>query len=55
VERVVADLLVTGTLALDDVRTPFGEVADALGEDALEVTIGRDDVMIRRRRGAHGD
>jgi sugar/nucleoside kinase (ribokinase family) len=30
----VADLLVTGTLALDNVRTPFGEVADALGGSA---------------------
>ena len=30
----MADLLVTGTLALDDVRTPFGEVADALGGSA---------------------
>jgi sugar/nucleoside kinase (ribokinase family) len=30
----VAELLVTGTLALDDVRTPFGEVADALGGSA---------------------
>jgi sugar/nucleoside kinase (ribokinase family) len=30
----VADLLVTGTLALDNVRTPFGEVTDALGGSA---------------------
>jgi sugar/nucleoside kinase (ribokinase family) len=30
----VADLLVTGTVALDDVRTPFGEVTDALGGSA---------------------
>jgi sugar/nucleoside kinase (ribokinase family) len=30
----VADLLVTGTLALDNVRTPFGEVKDALGGSA---------------------
>jgi len=30
----VADLLVTGTVALDDVRTPFGEVKDALGGSA---------------------
>ncbi|HEY7140850.1 MAG TPA: PfkB family carbohydrate kinase [Methylomirabilota bacterium] len=30
----MADLLVTGTLALDDVRTPFGEVSDALGGSA---------------------
>jgi sugar/nucleoside kinase (ribokinase family) len=30
----VADLLVTGTLALDDVRTPFGEVSGALGGSA---------------------
>jgi sugar/nucleoside kinase (ribokinase family) len=30
----VADLLVTGTLALDNVRTPFGEVSDALGGSA---------------------
>ena len=30
----MADLLVTGTLALDDVRTPFGEVTDALGGSA---------------------
>jgi sugar/nucleoside kinase (ribokinase family) len=32
--RAVADLLVTGTLALDNVRTPFGEVKDALGGSA---------------------
>ena len=30
----MADLLVTGTLALDNVRTPFGEVTDALGGSA---------------------
>jgi sugar/nucleoside kinase (ribokinase family) len=30
----VAELLVTGTLALDNVRTPFGEVTDALGGSA---------------------
>jgi sugar/nucleoside kinase (ribokinase family) len=30
----VAELLVTGTLALDNVRTPFGEVSDALGGSA---------------------
>jgi sugar/nucleoside kinase (ribokinase family) len=30
----VADLLVTGTLALDNVRTPFGAVTDALGGSA---------------------
>jgi sugar/nucleoside kinase (ribokinase family) len=30
----VADLLVAGTLALDNVRTPFGEVTDALGGSA---------------------
>ena len=30
----MADLLVTGTLALDDVRTPFGAVTDALGGSA---------------------
>ena len=30
----MADLLVTGTVALDDVRTPFGEVTDALGGSA---------------------
>jgi putative ABC transport system ATP-binding protein len=36
-------------------RLPL-EVADTLGEDALEVTIGRDDIVIRRRRGvAPGD
>jgi sugar/nucleoside kinase (ribokinase family) len=33
-EGAVAELLVTGTLALDDVRTPFGEVVDALGGSA---------------------
>jgi ABC-type lipoprotein export system ATPase subunit len=31
------------------------EAADALGAEALEVTIGRDDVVIRRRREDHGD
>ncbi|HEY7601466.1 MAG TPA: PfkB family carbohydrate kinase [Methylomirabilota bacterium] len=30
----MAELLVTGTLALDNVRTPFGEVTDALGGSA---------------------
>jgi sugar/nucleoside kinase (ribokinase family) len=30
----VAELLVTGTVALDDVRTPFGEVTGALGGSA---------------------
>jgi len=30
----VAELLVTGTVALDNVRTPFGEVTDALGGSA---------------------
>jgi sugar/nucleoside kinase (ribokinase family) len=30
----VAELLVAGTLALDDVRTPFGQVTDALGGSA---------------------
>jgi sugar/nucleoside kinase (ribokinase family) len=30
----VAELLVTGTLALDNVRTPFGQVEDALGGSA---------------------
>jgi ABC-type lipoprotein export system ATPase subunit len=35
-------------------RLPL-EAADALGADALDVTIGRDDVVIRRRREEHGD
>ena len=35
-------------------RLPL-EVADALGADALEVTIGREDIVIRRRREEHGD
>ena len=30
----MADLLVTGTVALDNVRTPFGEVSNALGGSA---------------------
>ncbi len=30
----MAELLVTGTVALDNVRTPFGEVTDALGGSA---------------------